>query len=372
MPKLFICGDIVNRAKNLNFVDDSLIEILGSVDYGVCNFEGPELQTGQKAACPHQEAGTASYLKKLGFDLFLLANNHITELGKEGVEYTIDTIKSIDGDYVGAGLSWEETYRPLVKRIGNLTFGFVNICEAQVGQFVSREQSFGYAWLGYEGLLDDIRKLANNVDRVVVYVHAGLEHYPIPLPEFRSFYRQLCRAGTSCVIGGHTHTAQGYEFYDGKLIIYSLGNFYLPRSNGAWPEENTSYSVLLDFKEDGNITPIPIHHSLYNNKVILQNDKNKQVDLSSLCDMLQDGYENHANKVCIEAYKKLCSHLLASATCGEYDDMNTSKAIKNAVRNTIFRKRTVISTKTTRRSLLLRLFENESYRFTIIRALKHI
>ena len=372
MAKLFVCGDIVNLTQGLDFVDDSLVEIIKTSDYAVCNFEGPELMEDQIATCPHQKAGTATYLKSIGFDLFLLANNHITELGEDGVRYSINTIASSGGDSLGAGLSWEETYQPLIRNIHGLKFGFINVCEAQVGQYVSHEQSFGYAWLGYDNLITDIHQLAEKTDRVVVFVHAGLEHYPIPLPELRGFYKRLCDAGACCVVGGHPHSAQGYEFYGNKPIFYSLGNFYFPRSNGAWPKENTSFSVLLDFREDGSIIPEPIYHCLHNEKVKMQTDTNKQIDLTSLCDNLGEGYECLANEMCISAYQNLCSHLLASATCGEYDGMKSFDAIKNAVGNTFFRQRKVIATKAKRNSLLLRLFENESYRYTIIRALKHI
>jgi hypothetical protein len=32
-------------------------------------------------------------------------------------------------------------------------------------------------------------------------------------------------AGADLVVGGHPHVTQGVEYYQGKLIVYSLGNF---------------------------------------------------------------------------------------------------------------------------------------------------
>ena len=32
-------------------------------------------------------------------------------------------------------------------------------------------------------------------------------------------------AGADVVVGGHPHVTQGAEYYKGKLIVYSLGNF---------------------------------------------------------------------------------------------------------------------------------------------------
>ena len=68
MAKIFVCGDICNHTPGVGFIDDSISKKISSADYAVCNFEGPELKEGQTATCPHQEPGTAEYLKANGFD----------------------------------------------------------------------------------------------------------------------------------------------------------------------------------------------------------------------------------------------------------------------------------------------------------------
>lgn len=372
MSKIFICGDIINyKQGTVDFIGDDLVSKIRESDYAVCNFEGPEVLLGEKVSFPHQEPGTSQYLTSIGFDLMLLANNHITEQGVEGVKYTIETITKSGANYIGVGLSWEETYRPLIQDINGLRFGFINICEAQVGQYLSHDQSFGYAWMGYVGLLKDIERLSTETDYVIVFVHAGLEHYSIPLPEFRSFYHSLCNAGASVVIGGHTHTAQGYEYIDDKLIVYSLGNFYFPHDDDNRVDENTSYSIILDFNKAGNIKLTPIYHLYSNGKVDLITNESKKINLDYLCNLLTKDYEFHTNKMCMDVYSNLCSRLLASATCGEYEEITIKEVLKNIIRFSLFRNRYVKNTKKQRQELLLRLFENESYRNAIIRALKY-
>jgi len=369
--KLFVCGDIVNRTSGLGFVGDDLKRTIKESDYAVCNFEGPELREGQKALCPHQEAGTAAYLKEVGFDLMLLSNNHITELGADGLRYSIDVIKRAGADYIGAGFSWEEAYNPLIRKIDGITFGFINICEAQEGQYLTPEQPYGYAWMGYKSLFDDVKSLSEQVDHVVVFCHAGLEHYVIPLPEIRDLYQRLCDAGASAVIGGHTHSAQGYEHYHGKLIVYSLGNFFFPYPDNRWSEDSISYSLSVEFNQQGIESVRPTHHYVNNGAVELLNDCSKQVDLKVLCNVLDESYIQKATIMCVDAYNNLCSRLLAEATCGI--EANTLfQQVKNAIRYCIFRKKLVIDNKQFRKSLVLRLFENETYRWTIIRALKSV
>lgn len=371
MISLFICGDIVNLTSGTGFIGEELVSKIQSCDYSICNLEGPESQKEGVVKCPHQEPGTVSYLKTSGFNLFLLANNHITELGTEGLKYTIDCIKQEDGDYIGAGFSWDDVYRPVIREIKGTKFGFVNICEAQKGQFLTGNQSYGYAWMGYADLLSDVSKLSEVVDKVIVFAHCGLEHYNIPLPEVRSFYKSICDAGASVVVGGHPHTAQGYEYYNEKLIIYSLGNFYFPYLDGKYLEEYQSYSVKLIFKEDGSMILEPIHHILSNGIVKVLHEVDSPLDIENLCSLLEDGYTERANDMCLDSYDNLCAPLIAVATCGQLDSMSFFQVLKRSICFTFFRNRYMCKTRSYRESLLLRLFENESYRWTIIRALKN-
>ncbi len=366
MVKIFVCGDVVNHTPNNSFIGDNLSKIISDADFAVCNFEGPELKKGQTASCPHQESGTAYYLHNVGFDLMLLANNHITELGAEGVQYSIDTIKSTGADFVGAGLTWDECYAPLVKEINGKLFGFYNICEAQVGQFLSREQEYGYAWMGYDGLYDNIKDLSSRTDYVVVFVHAGLEHYDIPLPEIREFYKELCDAGAAAVIGGHTHCAQGYEFYNDKLIVYSLGNFFFPIRE-RWPHEAHSYSVILGF-EEGEISVEPVFHYNDGHRVCI--DESGVICIDYLNELLGAKYDLLAEKTVEKAYTSLCKKLLVEATCGQDDTDGLKGIVYKFLIYFVRRKKYVYKTRLRRQRLLLHLLENETYRWIIINYLK--
>jgi len=367
MASLFICGDIVNYNSGLNFVGDNLKQKIFNADYAVCNLEGPEIEKGQELAAPHQEPGTIKYLQSIGFNLMLLANNHITELGAQGLKHSIHLIKQAGIDYVGAGLSWEETYRPVVREIKGIRFGFINICEAQVGQYLSPSQTYGYAWLGYEKLMQNINSLAGTTDYVITFVHAGLEHYDIPLPEIRNFYKKLCDNGVAIVIGGHPHCAQGYEYYNEKLIVYSLGNFYFPFRN-EWPNECHSYSIHIEIAKNKAIKVKPLFH--YNNGQEVELEEEGIVNIETLNKKIGENYETECKFMIINAYEYLCKNLLIDATCGQNESDSLKQIIERVVCYTIFRKKYVRNNLYKRNKLLLRLFENETYRYCIIRYLK--
>jgi poly-gamma-glutamate capsule biosynthesis protein CapA/YwtB (metallophosphatase superfamily) len=62
-------------------------------------------------------------------------------------------------------------------------------------------------------------------DVVVVQLHGGPQFAAVPSAFFTSAARAAVDAGADLVVGHHPHVLQGFEFYKGKLIAYSLGNF---------------------------------------------------------------------------------------------------------------------------------------------------
>ena len=74
-------------------------------------------------------------------------------------------------------------------------------------------------------LLGEIQAAKQQCDYVVVYVHWGIERNTEPEDYQKTLARQYIDAGADAVIGAHPHVLQGIEYYHGKPIFYSLGNF---------------------------------------------------------------------------------------------------------------------------------------------------
>ncbi|MDO8364976.1 MAG: CapA family protein [Actinomycetota bacterium] len=60
---------------------------------------------------------------------------------------------------------------------------------------------------------------------VVVQVHGGYQFSDVPSQFLRDAAHAAIDAGADLVIGHHPHVLQGFEWYQGRLIAYSLGNF---------------------------------------------------------------------------------------------------------------------------------------------------
>ena len=77
-----------------------------------------------------------------------------------------------------------------------------------------------------ELFVETIKEAKINADYVIAYVHWGTE-YSYELEEVQlSTGREYLDAGADIIIGAHPHILQGIEHYNGKPIVYSLGNYW--------------------------------------------------------------------------------------------------------------------------------------------------
>ena len=70
-----------------------------------------------------------------------------------------------------------------------------------------------------------IAALRPDVDLLVVQLHMGFQFASAPSDAALSAARAAVDAGADIVVCHHPHVLQGFEWYQGKLIAYSMGNF---------------------------------------------------------------------------------------------------------------------------------------------------
>jgi len=76
-----------------------------------------------------------------------------------------------------------------------------------------------------ETIQGDITSARWVADLVIPYFHWGIEYTSVPTYQQQAAAHAAIRAGADMVLGNHPHWVQGIEEYEGKLIIYSMGNF---------------------------------------------------------------------------------------------------------------------------------------------------
>ena len=189
----------------------------------------------------------AGILKELGVDVVSLANNHTYDYGEESLIDTMATLKEAGIKYVGAGHSLAEAMEPVCFEIQGKTVAYVAASRAEKYRMTPQaaEDSPGILrCYDTELFVQTIKKARENADFVIAYVHWGTE-FTHKLDEVQiETGRLYLDSGADAVIGAHPHRLQGMEFYKGKPIIYSLGNF--------WFNDETVDTMLLNIRFYGN------------------------------------------------------------------------------------------------------------------------
>ena len=87
----------------------------------------------------------------------------------------------------------------------------------------------------------DIKAAKVQADVVFVYYHWGTEYTHLANNDQRTVAHRAVDAGADLILGTHPHWVQGVEWYNGKLITYSLGNFVFDQE---WSTETKQGTIL--------------------------------------------------------------------------------------------------------------------------------
>lgn len=183
-------------------------------------------------------------VKGAGFEVVGLANNHIMDFGKEGLEESILSCKSAGLTICGAGKNVAEAQQiPIIERRG-LKIAYIAVAEHEFS--IAGADRAGAAPLDPMDNTLQIESIRNQADLVFVSIHGGNEYFPLPRPGLRKLCRYYITRGADAVICHHPHVPGAYEIYKNKPIVYSLGNliFDHPSPPEGW---NEGYAVKLDY-----------------------------------------------------------------------------------------------------------------------------
>jgi poly-gamma-glutamate capsule biosynthesis protein CapA/YwtB (metallophosphatase superfamily) len=164
----------------------------------------------------------AEHLVDAGFELMNTANNHSKDFGPQGYQNTVEALDKAGLEHTGAA--------------GEITVADVKGVRVAVVGFSPYAGANNLNDLGAARTV--IKEAAGQADVVVVQVHMGAEGSGMghvkPGNELffgenrgdpMKFAKAVIDAGADVVIGHGPHVLRGMQFYKGKLIAYSLGNF---------------------------------------------------------------------------------------------------------------------------------------------------
>lgn len=209
---------------------------------------GPELgfSSYPRFNSPDNIAETLSNLK---FDLLFTANNHCLDKGVSGLRRTIDVLDKNNILHTGTFKKPEDREEILIIMVKGMSFGFLNYTYGTNGLLPPQGEEYVVNLLQLNQIEEDIAKIRNKVDLVVVGLHFGVEYQREPNLQQREIVKSIADSGADIILGGHPHVLQPYEFIKvgdrEAFVAYSLGNF-VSGQKGRYKDSGAILDLVIE------------------------------------------------------------------------------------------------------------------------------
>ncbi len=208
--------DEVYDTEGADYFLKNVAGIFAADDFTVVNLEGTLTESTDIRASKEWNFKMRPYYAQMLVDASVEAvtcgNNHIMDYQWEGAKDTYANLDAYGLEYAinspwGDKLGLYETEK-------GIKIGFVSVNEYYDGNVV-------YEWLenGYHELREA------GADLVFACMHWGGDAVYVLEKEQYEIGHWCIDLGYDLVLGGHPHVIQGIECYNGKYIVYSMGNF---------------------------------------------------------------------------------------------------------------------------------------------------
>ena len=176
-----------------------------------------------------------------GFNLVSLATNHTLDRGEKAITNSVNYWNEHPSVLaVGSYLSFEERDKVRIKEVNNITYTMLNYTYGTNGIKVPEGKEYlvnvwpctgnnlesDTKYQEYkEKVKEDIKRVRDKVDVLIVAMHWGVEYTHNPTEYEKDMANYLSSLGVDVIIGTHPHVIQPVTWINNTLVIYSLGNF---------------------------------------------------------------------------------------------------------------------------------------------------
>lgn len=236
-------------------------EIFKADDLTVANLECPLTEGGSPAFKNKRivfkaDPKNSEALKKSGYDVLCLANNHSMDFLGAGLEDTANALQSQGLEFFGASMK-ERPPALFIKKNG-VKIGFLGYSCFPPEGFLHDSSSWSVAYSrsnNLDELKSEISAAAQSCDVLIVYFHWGNEYSKVVTDTQKKLARAAVDSGAKLVIGSHPHVQQRSEEYRGVPVYYSLGNFVFDKQIQKGTDQGTILQAtvgrkgVIDLKE---------------------------------------------------------------------------------------------------------------------------
>ena len=234
--------------------------ILSEADLSFMNFEGNVCGAPYGTATTSAPVQLIEALKNAGVDMLQVANSCSITNGMLGLTSTLNNIRSVGLETLGAYTTEEEYERTkgyTIVTINDVKIAFVAFTKG-VGGLGMPAGSENCVNILYEDYYTKYQKInrtkietilkaaeAEKPDITIALLHWGSENNDTVYETQEDIVYIMQKAGVDVIIGSHPHRVQHitYDELTGNLVAYSLGDFF-----GDGKKDGTFYSILLDLE----------------------------------------------------------------------------------------------------------------------------
>lgn len=201
-------------------------------DMTIVNFEGVLTESTDLVEKQYNIKGDPAYIEVLplgSVEAVSFGNNHRMDYGRQGSD---DTVALFEEN----GISYAYDDNIGIYETKGLRIGFVSVNEVYDGEAVE-------LWLE-----EGIRKLQEDeVNLIIACCHWGIERDDYPEDYQKKLGKKCIDWGADLVLGCHPHVLQGIEVYNGKFIVYSMGNFCFGGNRNPKDKETMIFRQTFTF-----------------------------------------------------------------------------------------------------------------------------
>jgi poly-gamma-glutamate capsule biosynthesis protein CapA/YwtB (metallophosphatase superfamily) len=228
--------ELKKQGGDLNFLTRNVRDILLADDLTIVNFEGT-LTTAPVYKTNNQFVFSAppeyvSILRDGGIEAVALQNNHVMDHGETGLKDTKAALES-------AGIVWSDAQNKGVYEINGVSIAMLTYQQyrEQVAELLIK-------------VPQDVQNAKALHDIVIVSFHWGAELDYKPNSNQIELGRATIDAGADLVLGHHSHRINPIEFYKGRYIVYSLGNFSFAGNNKPSDMSTFLFQIRFNVKQN--------------------------------------------------------------------------------------------------------------------------
>ena len=232
----------------------------------------------------------------LGFNLVSLANNHSLDKDEIGILNSNKYWKEKNVITAGTYSSWNERNDIKVYEKNGIKYAFLAYTTTTNGLSIPKGKEYLLNKYSQEQVKEDIDKVKDKVDVIIVSMHWGDEYVFEPTESEKEIAQYLSSLGVNLIIGSHPHVIQPVGYVNDTLVIYSLGNF-LSGQRPMGIDKTIGLMVGMDIVvNDSKVTFENVNKNLIYTYSTTRDTNYKLYSFSQLDDTVLPNYKNLEKK----------------------------------------------------------------------------